>query len=385
MSFVPTFRAVVVAALLATANAFAAEKSQPRTENILFVMTDGLRWQEVFGGADETLLSRGRGGVQNLNQVRKDFWRDSVEARRQALLPFTWGTIAKQGQLYGNRWKGSADRVTNGLNFSYPGYSEVFCGFADSRVDSNEKKPNPNVNVLEWLDQKARFKGRIAAFTSWDVFPFILNTGRSGLAVNSGYQPLSGVPDSPRVRMLNELILETPMYGEETRRDGMTYRMAREYLQLKKPRILFVSFDETDEQGHAGRYDRVLGAAHKVDGFIKDLWETMQAMPEYRGRTSLVFTVDHGRGDPPVEWKNHGQKTLGSDATWMAFLGPDTPPLGERKDVPEVTHSRIAATLAALLGEDYCAAAPQAGKPISEVVAGRNDSPSDRHQERSGP
>ena len=34
----------------------------------------------------------------------------------------------------------------------------------------------------------------------------------------------------------------------------------------------------------------------------------------------------------------------------MAFLGPDSPGLGERKEVPEVTQSQIAATLAALLG-----------------------------------
>jgi hypothetical protein len=341
---------------------------RPKTENLLFVMTDGLRWQEVFGGADEALMNRGRGGVQNIEQVRKAFWRDTPEARREALLPFMWGVIAKEGQVYGNRWKGSADRVTNGFNFSYPGYSEVFCGFADPRVESNDKNPNPNRNVLEWLNGKEAFRGRVAAVTSWDVFPFILNVKRSGLPVNSGNQPLTGVPDTPRVRMLNELVAETPMYGEETRRDALTYRAAKEYLLANKPRVLYVAFDETDEQGHAGRYDRVLGAARKVDGFVKDLWETMQAMPEYCGKTSLVFTVDHGRGDPPVEWKNHGKRTPGSEATWMALLGPDTPPLGERKNVSEVTHCQIAATVAALLGEDFCAAVPQAGKPIAAAL-----------------
>ena len=331
-------------------------------------MTDGLRWQEVFGGADEALMSRGRGGVQNLEQLRKAFWRDTPEARREALLPFTWSVVAKQGQVYGNRWKGSADRVTNGLNFSYPGYSEVFCGFPDPRIESNEKVYNPNLNVLEWLNGKEAFKGRVAAVTSWEVIPFVLNVKRSGLPVNSGNQPLAGVSDTPRVRMLNELVVETPVFGEETRRDALTYHAAKEYLLANKPRVLYVAFDQTDEQGHAGRYDRVLGAANKADGFIKDLWETMQAMPEYRGKTSLVLSVDHGRGNPPVEWKNHGKRTQGSEATWMAFLGPDTPALGERKNVPEVTHSQIAATLAALLGEDFCAAVPQAGKPIPAVL-----------------
>ena len=37
----------------------------------------------------------------------------------------------------------------------------------------------------------------------------------------------------------------------------------------------------------------------------------------------------------------------------MAFLGPDTRGLGERSNIAPVTQNRIAATVAALLGEDY--------------------------------
>ena len=52
----------------------------------------------------------------------------------------------------------------------------------------------------------------------------------------------------------------------------------------------------------------------------------------------------------------------------MAFLGPDTPPLGERSNVPEVTQSQTAATVAALLGEDYAGTVPQAAKPVADVI-----------------
>jgi hypothetical protein len=69
-----------------------------------------------------------------------------------------------------------------------------------------------------------------------------------------------------------------------------------------------------------------------------------------------------------VEWKSHGQKVPDSKFIWMAFLGPDTPFMGERSNIPPVTQSQIAATIASLLGEDYGAQVPRAGKPISAVL-----------------
>jgi hypothetical protein len=51
----------------------------------------------------------------------------------------------------------------------------------------------------------------------------------------------------------------------------------------------------------------------------------------------------------------------------MAFLGPDTPALGERGAGTVVTESQVAATIAALLGQDYRAAVPKSGAPIADV------------------
>ena len=49
-------------------------------------------------------------------------------------------------------------------------------------------------------------------------------------------------------------------------------------------------------------------------------------------------------------------------------MGPDTPALGERRDVAPVTQSQIAATLAALLGKDWNAQNPAAGAPIRDAL-----------------
>ena len=75
-----------------------------KTQNIIFVMTDGLRWQEVFRGADSVLLC----GDQKLvggdgSAARRKYWRPTVGERRAALMPFLWSAGARQGQLFGNR------------------------------------------------------------------------------------------------------------------------------------------------------------------------------------------------------------------------------------------------------------------------------------------
>jgi hypothetical protein len=62
------------------------------------------------------------------------------------------------------------------LWFSYPGYNEILTGSADDkRITSNDKMDNLNVTFLEHLNKLPEYKGKVMAFTSWDVFPFIIN------------------------------------------------------------------------------------------------------------------------------------------------------------------------------------------------------------------
>jgi len=42
--------------------------------------------------------------------------------------------------------------------FSYPGYNELFSGFADDSVNSNDKKNNPNITVFEAANKSETFK-----------------------------------------------------------------------------------------------------------------------------------------------------------------------------------------------------------------------------------
>lgn len=354
-------------ALLAGLSGIAPRPTQAadhKTENVILIHTDGLRWQEVFTGADPALLPK----PDSNHALIKNYWREDLNERRAVLMPFFWNVIAKQGQLYGNQKKGSVARVTNDQWFSYPGRNEFLTGAADPEIRSNAKVPNKNVTVLEWLHQKPAFQGAVAAFSGWDVVPFILNRERCGFPVMGGWEPVPETPPSPRMALLNELIEDTTPATPAENFDSIIFQAARNYLVTKQPRVLFIDFLETDHWAHAGRYDNVLRTVQKVDDYVRRLWETVQASDHYRDKTTLILVTDHGRGEAPEKWKSHGAKIDGAQNIWMAFLGPDTPALGERTDCPEVTQSQIAATLAALLGENYNQAVPTAALPVTDAL-----------------
>jgi hypothetical protein len=340
---------------------------------VVLVTIDGLRWQEVFGGAEEKMFDARAGGVKDLEGLKRRYWRDTPEARRETLMPFFWNVVAKQGQVFGDPSRNARVRLLNGHKFSYPGYNEILCGFPDARIDSNDKNPNPNVNVLEFLNGRQSFAKRVGAYATWDVFPSILNAGRSGLRVVSGWEPITD--DQPLTdveRSLNELMPDLPHIWPNNALDVITARAAMEHLRKHKPRVLFIGFGETDEWAHARRYDCYLDAANRNDAYLKTLWETLQSMPEYKGKTSLVVTTDHGRGSTKLDWTDHGKDVEGAEYMWIAVMGPRTPATGVREGV-EATQGQVAATVAALVGEDFVAASPKSAPPLAGAVGAASE------------
>ncbi len=342
---------------------------QPRrTENVVLIVTDGLRWQELFRGADSALIDARWGGVEDTAGTRRAFRRPTIEATRGALLPFIWGQVAQQGQIFGNVPRGSVATVTNGLKFSYPGYNEMISGRPDPRIDRNDAGPNPNVTVFEWLNGRAGLKGRVAVFGTWDAFPAIFNRGRSGLPIHAGWEvPFVAHPAAGQAA-INRLYATTTRLWDDLAYDGFMQAVVLDYVRARRPRLLFVGYGETDEWAHSRRYDQTLRSAQRVDGFIAELWNTMQGMPQYRGRTTFIITTDHGRGATREDWTDHGKNVVGAENIWIAVIGPDTPAVGEVTGGVRVTQGQIAATIAALLGEDYRAVAPDAAPPLAWAI-----------------
>jgi Metalloenzyme superfamily len=356
----------LVALLLLQFTLAATAAGQGKTENVILITLDGARNQEVFGGLDlEVLKSKTKDGNVEETSLYKKYYAETPEKRREKLMPFFWGTLMKQhGSIAGNRSLGSQAMTTNKLWFSYPGYSEILTGQAhDDVINSNDKNRNPYTSFLEFLKRKLKLNAKqVAAFASWDAMDFIVEHEAGSVTSNAGRESYDH-PD-PEIKLLSRLQNETPPPWDSVRYDYYTFRFAMAHLKSHQPRALFISFDETDDWAHEGRYDRTLDAINRTDGYLRELWDYLQSNERYKGKTSIIITVDHGRGATPQDWTDHGEKVPEAQYIWIAFISPDSPLRGEWENKETIYQNQIAATLCGLLNLDYAENNPSAGKPI---------------------
>jgi Type I phosphodiesterase / nucleotide pyrophosphatase len=353
---------------------------------VVLVTIDGARWQDVLGGLDRAVLESVSGDtpVEKTETYRR-FWAPSATERRAKVMPFLWNTlVARHGAIAGNRGLGSRVEVANTLKFSYPGYSEMLTGAPhDDVVISNNDRRYPFVTVLEWLRRELALPASgVAVFGSWGTFNAIAESQEDSITINAGYEPFPH-PDA-QVRTLSELQTLTPTGFDGARHDVYTFRFAMAHLKTARPRVLYLAFDETDDWAHQKRYDLVLDALHRTDRQLEELWTWLQADPEYRGRTTLIVTVDHGRGRTPSDWMDHGAKTAGAEETWIGCFGRAVVARGERRDGSVVQQRQVAGTMATLLGRDFQRAVPAAAPPIPWCV-GAPDATAKRPPEPPAP
>jgi len=366
---------LIIGALILTACA----TPTARPAKVVLVTLDGVRWQEIFSGIDKTLAEDKRFS-HSPDWLLDTYWHQQHNTRRQLLFPFLWSTVAQQGVMLGNRNQHSYMEVTNPWWFSYPGYNEILTGRSDPAIDSNDKQLNKNRTVLEVLNERSDFNNKVMAFGSWDVFPYIINSERSKVPVNAGFSLLKKT-SSEKQRWLNHSAGQAPQLWSSVRLDYLTQGYAMEALKIDQPRVLYIALGETDDFAHDGNYSRYIDAARRSDTMLAELWHWLQSDDFYRGRTNLIITTDHGRGNSADTWQHHlsplAAKTMGlqdtapegvpgSDEIWFAAIGPAFEAKGL---VAGRWHqSQIAATLLASLGLSSQQLMPTAGPAITEIL-----------------
>ncbi|MEO5979273.1 MAG: alkaline phosphatase family protein [Chryseolinea sp.] len=353
-------RAFIIVTALCVVFSNSSHSQSHKTKNIVIVTLDGLRWQEVFGGCDSKLIGKSPNLTEE--QIYKALVGGSSIESREKVMPFFWKTIGTQGQVYGNRTFGNYMNCSNPYWFSYPGYSEMLVGYVDKSVRSNQAVDNRNATVLEFINSRREFENRVGVFATWAVMSNIACKSLPKENVITGsLHSANELSKAKEYATASGGIFLTP---ENVGHDAVTFTRAFEFLKRERPRALLISFDETDEHAHGGRYAEYLKAAHNIDKMIESLWTWIQTDENYKDQTTLIITTDHGRGhNNKQSWKNHGRLAFGSDQIWIAVIGPDTESLGEMRNKQQYWQNQIAKTAAAFLNLDY-----SSSKPVGSVI-----------------
>jgi hypothetical protein len=152
-----------------------------------------------------------------------------------------------------------------------------------------------------------------------------------------------------------------------TSHDVFLADLAIECMTTFSPHVLSVDFGEIDV-AHYGSWSRYVAAIRQTDELTGRLWQAIETLPDYRGRTLLLVVPDHGRelerpgGSGFIHhsdfYTNQGADE-GCRRVWLLALGPGIH-AGRRIDTP------IPLTAAAATGLEYLGlqAAPGAGPSV---------------------
>lgn len=327
-------------------------KSQQKSENVIIITLDGMRWQEIFGGIDSSIVLDNSFNQKKSQELFEKYAGKTKTESRQKLMPNFWNIFSKNGQIYGNRTYQNEIAVSNPYKISFPGYSEIFCGKVDTNIKTNAFSPNPNDNLLQKLNETKLFRNRVAIFGAWAAFYTIFDINRTKLPISNAFKyaiPNPNEKENYIQKMTNESFKP---FGENECLDVFTHYQAMEYLKSRKPKALFIGYGETDEWAHAGKYLHYLNAANQADKWIAEIWNFVQSDSQYKNKTILLITTDHGRGIGKL-WTDHNAMTPFSEQTWFGIIAPSVSTRGEIKEKATVVHKQFAITISNLLGVSF--------------------------------
>jgi len=329
--------------------------SSLKTRNVVLITLDGVRVQDFFGGLDSVIDEHDSKQIySDMVAMRERFGAETPEARRALLMPNVWNVLAPQGMVFGSLAHDNHVKVQNRIQWSTPGYTEILTGAPRADVVDNDNLRHDYKTVLEYAREALGLEfHQVAQFGGWDGFKFAAASQDDAFLMNGTYDAVPAPWNTPEMDLLNELRKEVMGLWEEGSNDALTYRMAKGYIQKNKPRVMWLAMVNSDDWAHADRYDRFLAYMNRTDAQVGDLWNTLQAIDEYRDSTTMIITTDHGRGVQDSDWSEHDITIPGSDDIWMVVAGPDTPDVGEVTSPGTVFQGQAAATMLQYLGLDY--------------------------------
>jgi hypothetical protein len=328
-----------------------ARRDERAESAVVLVVLDGVRWQEVFYGADRSLAR-----VHGLNPLAWVNPRD--------LMPNIHRLVQTQGVAIGAPGHGAQISASGPQFISLPGYLEIFAGKPDLVCDRNDCARPPARTIADQV-RDASGPDDVALVASWPNIARAASADVSGFVVTAGrtlVERAAVLQADPALARLLEHGAAAPAWpGEgQYRPDGFTAKIALRYLETNRPRFLFVGLGDADEYGHRDDYAAYLEAVHQADTFVGDLVEVLGRMGARGRHTTVIVTADHGRA---YDFKDHGPQFPESGRVWLTAFGADLKAQGLAVAAHRYTLSDVAPTVRSLLGMTE-----GSGEPIAEIV-----------------
>lgn len=313
----------------------------PQTRAVILVTVDGVRWQEVFGGTDAEQVKLGR------------VPEAEVATSGAALMPNFHARFVENGVVLGAPGVGQPVQAAPAA-MSLPGYMELLSGHKEELCVSNRCPATRTPTLLD--DMRRRPGGKyddVAAISSWEVIERAATNDPTGfpMSYGRGYgitRDKIGV-DAQSKALLKSTKRRDPFPGyEDYRPDWITGSLALRYLQVKKPKLLFIGLGDADEYGHRGDYRSYQGAIRQFDAFLGQLFAVLDQMGEYGAGATVIVTTDHGRGAQSFE--NHGTSYPESRRIWLGAAGGAVPRRGLVAAQAERRLADVAPSIRVMLG-----------------------------------
>lgn len=286
-----------------------------KTENVVIVVLDGIRYSESWGDAAHTHMP-------NLREK-----------------------LAPAGVVF-------TDFRNKGQTLTNPGHAAIATGCYQAAMDNRGAALPAEPSLLQvWLKSSGRETGKAWVIAAKDKLEVLSDCSAAEWA--------------GKFRPSHDCGLKG--LGSGYRSDAETMARIKAVLQQHQPRLLLINFKDPDEAGHRGNWTRYLQAVTAADRYASELWELLQRDTHYAGKTALFITNDHGRHADGVAsgFRDHGCRCEGCEHILLVALGPDFVP-GKTAGAP-AQQTDIAPTAAHLLG---CMLPRTDGRVLTELFAG---------------
>lgn len=241
------------------------------TENVIIIFVDGPRYTETWGFP------------------------------AQAYIPFQT-SLKSKGVFYHNFYN-------EGVTSTTPGHTAVMTGTYQNINNNGAELPFLPSIFQRWRKESGKSQQAAWIITSKDKLEVLGNCSKldwQNMYLPSTLCGISGI-------------------GSGYRHDSVTLNTALSVMDYHHPNMVMINFREPDFSGHTGDWNDYINGIQMTDEYIEEIWNYIDTDPNYKGKTTLFITNDHGRHQEGVQsgFVGHGDDCNGCKHISLLAIGPD--------------------------------------------------------------